>query len=82
MWALSLNPHPCAHARAFAHAQGYRTARATHGVSAGAWYFEVEILKPRKPNGHVRWVQRRRRFAPHRWAPCPALRIPIGAMDQ
>jgi len=36
------------------HKRGYRSARATHGVREGAWYFEVECLKGNAPHGHMR----------------------------
>lgn len=34
--------------------KGYRTARATHSVKSGTWFYELEILKPPHANGHVR----------------------------
>lgn len=44
--------------------KGYCTARATHGVAAGTWYYEVTILEPETPTpsrplGHTRigWAQ-------------------------
>ncbi len=36
------------------HKRGYRSARATHGVVHGAWYFEVECLRGNYPHGHMR----------------------------
>jgi hypothetical protein len=36
------------------HKRGYRSAKATHGVDRGAWYFEVECLKGNHPHGFVR----------------------------
>jgi hypothetical protein len=34
--------------------KGFKTARATHGASEGAWYYEALILEPLRPDGHVR----------------------------
>eukprot|EP00750_Incisomonas_marina_P033178 INCI9602.1.p1 GENE.INCI9602.1~~INCI9602.1.p1 ORF type:complete len:267 (+),score=31.30 INCI9602.1:286-1086(+) len=36
------------------HKRGYRSARATHGVMHGAWYYEVTCLKGNFPHGHMR----------------------------
>lgn len=41
--------------------KGYRMAKATHGVSAGTWYYEITILEPEKadPKANLRigWSQ-------------------------
>lgn len=38
--------------------KGYSVVRCTHGVNAGSWYYEVEILE-QPPNSHTRigWSQ-------------------------
>eukprot|EP00940_MAST-03C_sp_MAST-3C-sp2_P000447 g447.t1 len=36
------------------HRGGYKTARGATGVSAGTWYFEIEVMRPLHPKGHVR----------------------------
>jgi hypothetical protein len=33
---------------------GYRMARATHGVHAGSYFWEVQVLEPLGPDAHVR----------------------------
>ncbi|CAM9827553.1 unnamed protein product [Choristocarpus tenellus] len=33
---------------------GFRMARATHGVSNGVWYWECSVLEPDMPGGHCR----------------------------
>ncbi|KAJ1965017.1 transcription factor, contains a PHD finger motif [Dipsacomyces acuminosporus] len=39
--------------------KGYRMAKASHGVESGAWYFEVEVLQPVRPEHNLRigWSQ-------------------------
>ncbi|KAJ2492577.1 transcription factor, contains a PHD finger motif [Coemansia sp. RSA 2050] len=39
--------------------KGYRMAKASHGVETGAWYFEVDILEPVRPEYNLRvgWSQ-------------------------
>ncbi|KAJ2907973.1 transcription factor, contains a PHD finger motif, partial [Coemansia aciculifera] len=39
--------------------KGYRMAKASHGVETGAWYFEVDVLDPVRPEYNLRvgWSQ-------------------------
>ncbi|KAJ1723893.1 transcription factor, contains a PHD finger motif [Coemansia erecta] len=39
--------------------KGYRMAKASHGVETGAWYFEVDVLQPVRPEFNLRigWSQ-------------------------
>ncbi|KAJ2820887.1 transcription factor, contains a PHD finger motif, partial [Coemansia furcata] len=39
--------------------KGYRMAKASHGVETGAWYFEVDVLEPVRPEYNLRvgWSQ-------------------------
>ncbi|KAJ1645636.1 transcription factor, contains a PHD finger motif [Coemansia asiatica] len=39
--------------------KGYRMAKASHGVETGAWYFEVTVLQPVRPEFNLRigWSQ-------------------------
>ncbi|KAJ2384272.1 transcription factor, contains a PHD finger motif, partial [Coemansia sp. RSA 2603] len=39
--------------------KGYRMAKASHGVESGAWYFEVDVLQPVRPEFNLRvgWSQ-------------------------
>ncbi|KAJ2707216.1 transcription factor, contains a PHD finger motif [Coemansia sp. IMI 203386] len=39
--------------------KGYRMAKASHGVETGAWYFEVTVLQPVRPEYNLRigWSQ-------------------------
>ncbi|KAJ2743035.1 transcription factor, contains a PHD finger motif [Coemansia sp. BCRC 34301] len=39
--------------------KGYRMAKASHGVETGAWYFEVNVLEPVRPEYNLRvgWSQ-------------------------
>ena len=46
---------------AFSNVQGgYRTARASHGISHGSWYYEIKVMPCAGNDGHVRagWLTR------------------------